>query len=87
MGLETARAPKFANVDFNVFRTFPVHDRVQMQFRADALNLFNHANFGNPSAGFNNASTVANFGVISSVNSGTHLVAERYFRLGLKLSF
>lgn len=83
LGLETARAPKFANVDFSLFRTFPIYEKLQTQFRVDALNLFNHANFGAPSANVDGA----NFGVISSVNAGSHLVAERYFRLGLKIFF
>ena len=35
-------------VDTSVSRVFPIHERVKLAFRADAFNLFNHPNFGNP---------------------------------------
>jgi carboxypeptidase family protein len=36
-------------VDFSIGRKFSVTERVNLQFRADAFNLFNHPNFTNPS--------------------------------------
>jgi hypothetical protein len=36
-------------VDFSVGRKFPISERVNLQFRADAFNLLNHPNFSNPS--------------------------------------
>ena len=35
-------------VDTSLGRVFPIHERVKLAFRADAFNLFNHPNFGNP---------------------------------------
>ena len=35
-------------VDFSVGRKFSITERVNLQFRADAFNLFNHPNFTNP---------------------------------------
>jgi hypothetical protein len=54
-----------------------------MQVRAEALNLINHPNFSNPDGGV----TDGNFGLISSTNAGSRLIAERFLRLGLKLTF
>jgi hypothetical protein len=35
-------------VDLSISRKFPVTERLNLQFRADAFNLFNHPNFANP---------------------------------------
>jgi hypothetical protein len=32
--------------DLALRRTFPIHEGLRLQFRAEAFNLFNHANFG-----------------------------------------
>jgi hypothetical protein len=37
-------------VDFSVARKFPITERVSVELRADAFNLFNHPNFTNPGA-------------------------------------
>ena len=37
-------------VDLSVSRKFPIGDRLNLQFRADAFNLLNHPNFANPLA-------------------------------------
>ena len=37
-------------VDFSVGRKFPITERLNLQFRADAFNLLNHPNFTNPLA-------------------------------------
>jgi hypothetical protein len=34
--------------DFAVHRTFPVHESVKLQFRAEMFNVLNHPNFGQP---------------------------------------
>jgi hypothetical protein len=54
-----------------------------VQFRAEALNLMNHPNFGNPDSGV----TDGNFGIINSTNPGSRLIAERFMKLGLKFMF
>jgi hypothetical protein len=82
-GWNSLRGPAYINLDLSVFRTFSVRDKVKMQFRAEALNLMNHPNFNNPDGGV----TDSNFGIISSANPGSRLIAERYLRLGLKFSF
>jgi outer membrane receptor protein involved in Fe transport len=37
-------------VDLSVGRKFPIADKLNLQFRADAFNVLNHPNFRNPSA-------------------------------------
>jgi hypothetical protein len=50
-------------VNFGVFKTFPIVERHQIQFRAEFFNLFNRVNLGNPATNFGNANT---FGKITS---------------------
>jgi hypothetical protein len=35
-------------VDLSIVRKFPITERLSLQFRADAFNVFNHPNFANP---------------------------------------
>ena len=37
------------NLDFGLFRTFRLSERIQMQFRAEAFNFTNTPHFANPS--------------------------------------
>jgi len=39
-----------AQIDLSIGRKFPLTERLNLQFRADAFNLFNHPNFTNPLA-------------------------------------
>ncbi|MGH9675053.1 MAG: carboxypeptidase regulatory-like domain-containing protein, partial [Bryobacteraceae bacterium] len=43
------------NVDFSVFRIFPVAEQVRIQFRTEFFNLFNHANLTNPVSNISSA--------------------------------
>jgi outer membrane receptor protein involved in Fe transport len=40
--------PSFRNFDFSLVKNTRIHERVDMQFRADFFNIFNHPNFSNP---------------------------------------
>lgn len=77
-GRNILRAPRVFNTNLSLFRTFPVAERVNLQFRAESFNFTNTAHFLAPSA---NASS-GNFLVITSANQD-----QRQFRLGLRLSF
>jgi len=72
------RGPGSVNFDLSAVKSFPVHERVRMQFRAEAFNVFNRANFSNPFATANNA---ARFGRIESAAS------PRIMQLALRLTF
>ena len=82
-GFDSVRGPGYGNLDSSLFRTFPIMENLKIQFRAEALNLLNHPNFSNPDSGV----TDGGFGTISSTNAGSRLIAERYFKLGLKIMF
>ncbi len=41
--------PSYNNTDFSVDKNWPLREGIQVQFRLDFFNLFNHANF-NPSS-------------------------------------
>ncbi len=40
--------PSLVDVDFSLFKEFPVFDRGKVEFRGELFNLFNHPNFYNP---------------------------------------
>ncbi len=43
--------PAFKNVDFNASKNFPIFEKMNLQFRAELFNIFNHTNFSNPDNG------------------------------------
>lgn len=62
-------------VDNSIAKTFSITERTQLQFRSEFYNIFNHPQFGQPSAVFNPAS-VGGFGAITStVNLNTAIVS------------
>jgi len=57
LGRNVIIGPGFSNVDFSVLKNTKLNEKLTLQFRAEAFDLFNHANFGQPgrivgSAGF-----------------------------------
>ena len=76
--LAILRSPGLANLDLSVFKNFPIHERLKLQFRAEAFNLMNHPQFAPPNTGIGTPSA----GVISAVNN-----APRNIQLALKLLF
>jgi hypothetical protein len=76
-GRNILRGPANATVNFSTFKNFRATERFTVQFRFEAFNFFNRANFGNPNATVNNA----NIGRILSAAD------PRVLQLGLKLLF
>lgn len=77
-GRNTLRAPATFNTNLSLFRTFPINDRLNIQFRAESYNLSNTPHFLAPNANVSSG----NFLVITSANTD-----QRQFRLALKLTF
>ena len=80
VGRNTLRGPGFFETDLSIFRTFTLSESVNLQFRAEALNATNHANFANPQSDINNAT----FGFITSTYGPNQ---SRQWRFGLRLGF
>ncbi len=59
LGRNALRAFGATQWDFAVHRTFPIHDSLKLQFRAEMFNVLNHPNFGPPVA---DISDTAQFG-------------------------
>ena len=78
--------PWLAQWDSSIAKRFPIGERFKMEFRMDAFNFLNHANFGNPSSVYG-AEFVT--GTADAVNNDSHfgMGAQREFQLNLKLIF
>ena len=48
LGRNTVIGPGFANLDFSLFKSFPLGEAKSVQFRSEFFNIFNRANFGLP---------------------------------------
>jgi Carboxypeptidase regulatory-like domain len=68
------------NLDFSLFRTFPIGGQRRLEARMEAGNILNHPVYNNPSGSF----TSGTFGQITSVRDN---YPERQIRVGLRLSF
>ncbi len=77
-GRNLLHGPGLVNVDYSLFKTLPIKERLRLQFRAELFNLFNHPNFNNPSSTFGTAA----FGNITSTSTD-----NREIQFGLKLAF
>ena len=83
VGRSVLTGPGLANLDLSLSKNIPIVERVNLQIRAEAFNLLNHANFGTPNAiVFSGASVSSSAGLITStVNT------SRQIQFGLKLVF
>ena len=77
-GRNMFRGPGQANLDFSVFREFPIRERANLEFRSEFFNISNHPNFGNPNTSMDSAS----FGQIS-----TTLTNARIIQFAMKMMF
>ena len=69
--------PRFVNTDFSVIKNFPFHEGMNVQFRAEFFNLFNHPQFymdGLGDSGQQDINTPSSFGVINNTVNNPRLV-------------
>ena len=85
-GRNLARGPKFWQTDLSLVKNFRVTERIGVDFRVDAFNAFNRAQFGDPVGDFSSPS----FGQITTtVNNGaaTGSGTAREFQFSLRAKF
>jgi hypothetical protein len=79
-GRNSLRGPGYTDVDFSLMRNIRFREHYNVQFRAEAFNVLNHPNFGNPDGGVEDA----NFGKITSINGSS---APRELQLAATFKF
>jgi hypothetical protein len=72
------RGPGVDNFDVSLFKNTDLTEKLKLQFRAEAFNVFNRVQFGVPNVNINSNA----FGVISSQQN-----SPRNLQLGLRLLF
>ena len=69
LGRNAIHGPTLSQFDLTAQKRFPIHEQVNLEFRAEIYNLFNHANFGLPILGYagipGNRSTQTGFGALT----------------------
>jgi len=78
-GRNAFRAPPAFQMDAQLSRIFPIHERLNMALRLEAFNVLNHPNFGTPTATISSGT----FGQIG----GTNLTSARVFQGAIKFTF
>ncbi len=69
--------PGLVNFDFSLFRHIPITERVNLEFRTEVFNIFNHPNFGLPNASIDTPQA----GIITSARD------PRQIQFALQLQF
>jgi Carboxypeptidase regulatory-like domain/TonB dependent receptor len=83
-GRDSLPGPKFVNTDFSVVKNTKLTERLNLQFRTEVFDLFNHPNFGDPT----NTATSAAFGKILSTRFPVgDFGSARQIQFALKLLF
>ena len=77
IGKNSLAGPNLITWDMGIFKNFPFSERYRIQFRAEFFNIFNRANFSNPSGNVSSGS----FGTITGAGD------PRIGQLALKLFF
>ncbi|MEO7270945.1 MAG: TonB-dependent receptor [Vicinamibacterales bacterium] len=80
IGRNQFRGPGGYNLDFSVFRSFPIGGQRRLEYRFQAGNILNHGVYGNPQGSF----TSGTFGQVTGVNGS---YPERQISMGLRFTF
>ena len=86
LGRNTLRGPGLEDLDYSIFKNWRLwRERTTLQFRAEAFNLLNHANFQAPKTKIFDGSgnVISNAGQLPSPTA----TSEREIQFGLKLNF
>ena len=91
LGRDQIYGPGFWNLDFSLTKNFPVRERLNLQFRAEFFNVFNHPNFALPSnvvsPGSATAGEITQTPDVAQGNPGLGGGGPRVMQFGLRLQF
>jgi hypothetical protein len=88
VGKSTVNGPGTDTVSVGLSKSFSFTERVKLQVRAEAFNLFNHAQFGVPNVLiFNSNGTYAGTGGQITLTQGGGGLGGRNLQLGMKMTF
>jgi Carboxypeptidase regulatory-like domain len=83
-GRNILTSPGFEDIDVAISKNTLIKERLSLQFRAEAFNLFNHPNFAQPSNNF----AAASYGqILATRTTRGDLGSSRQLQLGMKLIF
>ncbi len=86
LGRNVITGPRFSNTDFSVIKNTKINERLNLQFRAELFDMFNHPNFGQPGRVASVGSS--SFGVITNTRFPTgDFGSARQIQFALKLLF
>lgn len=84
MARDSVHGPDFVNTDFNISKNTKLTEKMNLIFRTEFFDIFNHPNFGNPNLAVGSAS----FGRITSTRfTQGDFGSSRQIQFGLKLQF
>jgi hypothetical protein len=100
LGRNALRGPGFYQFDFQLSRSFAIHENIRLEIRAEAFNVFNHPKFSNPTSllpdalvetqpgqAYNRA-LASGFGILNSTVARTvGLGTSRQLQLGVRVYF
>ncbi len=91
LGRDQIFGPGFWNLDFSTTKNFQLSERLQLQFRAEFFNIFNHPNFALPSnvvsPGSSTAGLITQTPDVAQGNPGLGGGGPRVMQFGLRLQF
>lgn len=84
LGRDAIIGPNFLNTDFSVTKNTKITEKLNLQFRSEMFDVFNHPNFGNPVL----TTTSGSFGTIQATRFPTgDFGSSRQIQFALKLLF
>ncbi|HEV2826989.1 MAG TPA: carboxypeptidase-like regulatory domain-containing protein [Pyrinomonadaceae bacterium] len=88
LGRNVFRGPFQTNHDMSVVKRTNITERVNLEFRAEAFNVFNHPTFQSPQA---QGGSFGNYGIVDASSGDSSILATanrpRTIQFGLKLNF
>jgi outer membrane receptor protein involved in Fe transport len=91
LGRDQIYGPGFKNVDFSISKNFAIRENMNLQFRTEFFNVFNHPNFSLPngfiSPGSSTAGEISSTPDVAQGNPGLGGGGPRVIQLGLRLQF